>query len=109
MNAVVELNLALILFLPWYLILGWLFWRLSTRGAKPARRLAALAVLGIALGAAGGAGVWAYGYADPAAGPIWKQVLACVVGYGAFLGVLLLGIAFGTTANARTATLRTAG
>lgn len=92
-NAVVELNLALLLFLPWYVLLGWLFWRMTARHRTAGRKLVALAFLCISLFAAGLAGVWAYGYADTSAGAIWKQVLACVVGYGAFLGVLLAGFA----------------
>ena len=93
MNTVVELNLALILFLPWYALLGWLFWRLRARGAQARRKLVVLALLVVALLAAGVAGIWAFGHADPAAGAIWKQVLACVVGYGVFLGVLVAGFA----------------
>jgi hypothetical protein len=92
-NPTVELNLALLLFLPWYLLLGWLFWRLRARGGAPARKLAAFAFLVVALVAAAFAGIWALKHADPSAGAIWKQVLACVVGYGAFLGVLVAGSA----------------
>ena len=36
---------------------------------------------------------WAYGYADPRWGGMWKQILATSVAYGAFL--LVLGVAFG--------------
>lgn len=91
MNALVELNLALILFLPWYVLLGWLFWRATARGRATARKLKAACLLGIALGAAAISGPWAYGVADAAAGAIWRQVLACVAGYGAFLAVLAAG------------------
>jgi hypothetical protein len=92
MNAIVELNLALILFLPWYVLLAWLFWRMRARGAGTRRKLAVFGLLLAALIVAGLAGVWAYGFADPTAGAIWKQVLACVVGYGGFLAVLLAGL-----------------
>lgn len=88
MNPLVELNLALILFLPWYLLLGWLHWRLTTRGADGRRKLVSLGVLVAAFIAAGFAGTWAFHRADPGAGAIWKQVLASAVGYGAFLAVL---------------------
>ena len=93
MNPFVELNLALILFLPWYVLLGWVFWRARARGASTSRKLLALGFLAVSLAAAGFTGVWAYGFADPSAGAIWKQILACVVGYWAFLGVLALGFA----------------
>lgn len=93
MHAIVELNLALILFLPWYVLLAWLFWHMRARGKSTSTRLAALAFLVGSLAAAGIAGAWAFGHADPSAGAIWKQVLACVVGYGTFLAVLTLGFA----------------
>ena len=91
MNAIVELNLALILFMPWYLLLGWLFWRVRARGASSARKFVALAIRLASMVAAGTTGVWAYGIADTSSGMIWRQILACVVGYWAFLVVLAAG------------------
>jgi hypothetical protein len=108
MNASVELNLALILFLPWYVLLGWLFWRVAARGGTAGRKLLAIFVLGISLGAAAISGLWAYGFADAAAGAIWRQVFACVVGYGAFLAVLGSGfIVIRTWSGTRPATSHT--
>ena len=91
MNPIVELNLALILFLPWYALLGWVFWRMRARGGSGMRKLLALAFLAVALAAAGFTGVWAYGFADIARGAIWRQIFACMLGYWAFLGVLVAG------------------
>ncbi len=91
MNPFVELNLSLILLLPWYVVLGWVFWRLTARRGGVARRLLALGVLVGAIAAAAGSGIWAFRHADPSAGAIWRQVLASAIGYGAFLGVLAAG------------------
>jgi hypothetical protein len=92
MNPLVELNLALILFLPWYLILGVLFWRYRPRPVSTRGRLFDAAALLLALLAAAIGGWWSFRHADAAAGAIWRQVLASVVGYGMFL--LVLTIAF---------------
>ncbi|HNR92332.1 MAG TPA: hypothetical protein PKO41_07895 [Dokdonella sp.] len=91
MNPVIELNLSLILLLPWYLVLGWLYWRVTARGRGARRSALALGVLAAAIAAATWAGAWAFAHADPAAAAIWKQVLASALGYGAFLGVLAIG------------------
>ena len=92
MNADVAPHLALLLFLPWYAVLGWLFWRMRGSGGSAVRRLTVLAIIGASLLSAGIAGVWAYHHADASVGAIWKQVLACAVGYAAFLVGLVAGI-----------------
>lgn len=91
MSPAVAPFLALVLFLPWYLLLGWLFWRATASGQPVVARSAALGILLLSLAVAGGAGFWAFGHASDASGAIWKQVLACLVGYGAFLACLFLG------------------
>ena len=86
--------LALVLFLPWFLMLGALFWLFprQPRGAKrKAFDVAALAVA-LALSFAGMRAGYALGAADLASGPIWKQVLATLVAYGAFLFALTLAV-----------------
>jgi hypothetical protein len=85
----VESNLALILFLPWFVVLGVLFWvfprqpRTRARTAFDALSLLA-SVLAFLL-----ANHWALGYADTRHGRLWPQILATSVGYGAFLATLL--------------------
>jgi len=80
--------LALILFLPWFSILAALFW-LWPRGPRHARRIAFdAASLALALLAAAAGMRWSLADADPRFGPMWPQVLATSVAYGAFLGVL---------------------
>ena len=86
--------LALILFLPWFLLLGSLFW-LFPRQPRGARRKAFdLATLAIAFVLSFFGMQWGYalGVADVGTGAIWKQVLATLVAYGAFLVVLTVAI-----------------
>jgi quinol-cytochrome oxidoreductase complex cytochrome b subunit len=90
MNHIVALNLSLILLLPWYLVLGIVYWRTRRKPASAAQRGVDVASLLLALAAAALGGYWSFGQADPQAGAIWKQVLASLVGYGLFLLVLAL-------------------
>lgn len=91
MNSTVAVNLGLILLLPWYLVLGIVFWRTRKPPYGLARRLTDAAVLLLALAGAGIGGYWSFHHADPGAGAIWKQVLASLVGYGVFLLILACG------------------
>lgn len=88
MHAQVELNLAMILFLPWFAILGALFWFYPRQPRGGLRRGVDVAALALALLASWIGMRWGMLNADPGAGAIWKQVLACLVAYGAFLAVL---------------------
>ena len=88
MSAGVQINLALILFLPWFLILGILYWWVPREPRSVARRVFDTVALVLAVGAFTLSVHWAYSYADIRYGAMWKQVLATAVGYGVFLGVL---------------------
>ncbi|MCD9029308.1 hypothetical protein LDO26_13985 [Luteimonas sp. BDR2-5] len=92
MNAQVELNLALLLFLPWFLVLGVLFcvFPRQPRGAR--RVLYDMASLALAVAAFVLSIHWAQQSADPGHGRMWAQILATATGYGVFLAVL--GMAF---------------
>ena len=90
MSPLVEVNLALILFLPWFLILGTLFWLYPRRPRGAKRRLfdaVSLCCAGVAFVLAV---QWAHAGADPSYGRMWKQVFATSVGYGVFLAAMLL-------------------
>ena len=88
MNALVESNLAFVLFLPWYAVLAALFW-FYPRGKRSVReRIFDIVALLVAILAAVAGGLWGFGNADTAVGAIWKQVLASLVCYGLFLAVL---------------------
>lgn len=88
----VELHLALILFLPWFAVLGGLYWLFPRQPRTPARRLYDAGVL-LTAGALSVAGMrWGFLHADPQAEAIWKQILATLVAYGGFLGIVALAI-----------------
>lgn len=86
-------DLALILFLPWFLILGALYWIYPrTLPATPLRRRFDLGMLALAFVASFIAGRWGYAIASTSieAGPIWRQVLASLLAYKAFLAVIVI-------------------
>ena len=89
MSPLVEVNLALILFLPWFAILGVLFWMYPRQPRTAARRMFDAAALAAATAGFVLALQWAYASADPSYGRMWKQVFATSVGYGVFLALLL--------------------
>lgn len=88
MNPLVELNLALVLFLPWFAILGTLYWCFPRQPRHAARRLFDAAALAIAAIAFVLSVHWAHVNADPAYGKMWRQILATALGYGVFLAML---------------------
>ena len=88
MNPLVELNLSLILFLPWFAILGVLFWLFPRQPRDAARRVFDTVSLLLSLAAFLASIWWSFHNADPGHGAMWKQVLATALGYGVFLAVL---------------------
>lgn len=92
MNAQVQLHLALILFLPWFAILGSLFWFYPRAPRTRARRVFDIAALMVAIIAFVIAVRWGHAIAQPTgtAGNIWRQVVATATGYGVFLAVMTL-------------------
>ena len=93
MSGLVELNLALILFLPWFFVLGTLFWLYPRQPRDAARRLFDLAALALSLFAFVLSVHWAHRHADPGYGGMWRQVLATAVGYGVYLAAMLAAFA----------------
>ncbi len=88
MNPTIAVNLALLLFLPWFAILGVLFW-VYPRQPRGARRvLFDLASLVLSVAAFLLSIHWAHAVADRSHGDMWQQILATAVGYGVFLAVL---------------------
>ncbi|WMJ71347.1 hypothetical protein [Stenotrophomonas sp. 24(2023)] len=86
--------LSLLLFLPWFLLLGSLFWLFPRQPRTARRRLFDGGTLLLALVLSVLAMHWGYrmGLAEQGAGPIWPQVLAVLYAYGAFLAVLVLAV-----------------
>lgn len=90
MNPLVELNLALILFLPWFAILGTLYWVYPRQPRHRARLAFDSVALLVALAAFMVSMYWSHANADPQFGPMWRQVLATAFGYVVFLALLTL-------------------
>ncbi len=90
MNPLVELNLAMILFLPWFLILGVLYWVYPRQSPRPHKRsLFDAAALALAV-VAGVLGTWwSLDIADTGYGKLWPQILASTLSYAFFLAVML--------------------
>ena len=88
MSPLVAENLALLLFLPWFLILGVLFWMVPRQPRGARRVVFDLLSLGVALSAFLLSIHWAHAAADRGHGAMWAQILATAVGYGVFLAAL---------------------
>ena len=86
--------LAILLFLPWFLLLGALFWLFPRQPRNPRRKAFDIAALVVAFVMSFVGMQWGYalGLADVGTGAIWKQVLATLVAYGAFLFVLTVAV-----------------
>ncbi len=92
MNPLVELNLTLILFLPWFAILGTLYWLFPRRPRGVARMLYDLATLALSVAVFLWSVHWSMANAATQYGKLWPQILATALGYGVFLAAL--GLAF---------------
>lgn len=92
MSQTVQLNLAMILFLPWFAILGGLFWVYPRLPRTRARNVFDIASLLVATVAAVIGTWWSYWNADLSVSAIWRQVLASSISYGLFLGVMTIAI-----------------
>ncbi len=92
MNPLIAHNLALILFLPWYAILGALFWFYPRQPRDGARRVFDSVSLALAIAAAAAGTGWGIANASPQPGVMWRQVLATSVSYGLFLAVLTVAL-----------------
>ena len=98
--------LSLLLFLPWFTLLGALFWCSPPDPPPSARRSSAPLSLLLAFPLSAIAMLWGHhiGVVQGDAGPIWRQVLAVLYAYGAFLAVLVLAILLRGSWLARRAT-----
>ena len=84
--------LALVLFAPWFALLGWVYWSFPrAHVVSPARRRFDVAVLAFALVATIAAMLVAYRMPWANTGSLWPQVIATLAAYHAFLLVLGVG------------------
>lgn len=88
MNEAVQLNLAFILFLPWYAILGVLYWLFPRQPRTLIRWSFDVLALTVATLATIASTQWSFRSADTSIDVIWPQVLAAAVSYGVFLGTM---------------------
>ncbi|MBS0591507.1 MAG: hypothetical protein JSR65_12840 [Proteobacteria bacterium] len=87
----IQIDLAFILFLPAFCLVGALYWLYPRAPRDNMRRLADLAVLALAVIASISAMRWGFRSASGVGGNLWKQVLATLLAYGCFLAVLGVG------------------
>jgi hypothetical protein len=90
MNPLVELNLTLILFLPWFAILATLYWIFPRQPRGAARVLYDVVSLALSVAAFLWSVYWSIENADTGYGRLWPQILATALGYGVFLAALAL-------------------
>jgi hypothetical protein len=111
MNPAIQISLALILCLPTFAILGALYCVYPKSPAGARRRIIDLAVILIATVLSVVAMRWGFRSATGVGGALWKQVLATLLAYGAFLGVLSAGwlVRAGLPRLMRSVSTRTAG
>lgn len=84
-------NLALVLFAPWFAILGWAFWNYPRSHAiGRGRRRFDLIALAVAVSLSAIAMRWAYSMPVDNAGSLWPQVVATLAAYHVFLLVLVV-------------------
>lgn len=86
--------LSLLLFLPWFALLGSLFCLYPRQRGVRRRRWFDAVALALALLLSVLAMHWGYrlGRADSTAGAIWPQVVAVLYAYGAFLAVMAAAV-----------------
>lgn len=85
--------LSLLLFLPWFCVMGALYWWLPRQPRHRARTLFDASMLVLALLVSTGFMLWGYrvGAAEMAQG-LWKQIMAVLYAYGGFLAVMVLAL-----------------
>ena len=93
MQTVFGATLAFFLFLPVFAILGALYCAFPRKPRDAARLLTDLAALIVAAAISLFAMRWGFALALGVAGPIWKQILATLFAYAAFLASIGVAIA----------------
>ncbi|MGR4895374.1 hypothetical protein ACIPR8_08860 [Stenotrophomonas sp. LARHCG68] len=85
--------LSLLLFLPWFCVMGALYWWFPRQPRHLTRTLFDAGMLVLALLVSAGFMHWGYrvGAAEVADG-LWKQIMAVLYAYGGFLAVMVLAL-----------------
>ena len=88
MHPTISHYLTVLLFLPWFAILGTLFWMLPRAPRDAARRRFDTVALLLCSAAFVFSVDWAMTHADTQHGALWPQIFAVAVSYGVFLAAL---------------------
>jgi hypothetical protein len=91
-NPLVELNLAMILFVPWFSILAALFWMFPRQPRNAARKAFDIVSLVLATTLATFGMQWSVHNAEPGFGHMWQQILSTMMAYGGFLMVMAVAV-----------------
>ncbi len=85
--------LSLLLFLPWFCVMGALYWWFPRQPRTRARTVFDSTMLVLALLVSAGMMHWGYrvGAAEMADG-LWKQIMAVLYAYGGFLAVMVMAL-----------------
>ena len=85
--------LSLLLFLPWFCVMGALYWWFPRQPRNRTRTVFDASMLVLALVASIGFMLWGHhvGGTEVAEG-LWKQILAVLYAYGGFLAVMVLAL-----------------
>jgi hypothetical protein len=100
MAADIQINLALILFLPAFCIVGALYWFYPRTPHGAWRRIADLCALALAAWTSVVAMHWGFRTATGVGGTLWRQVFSTLLAFGCFFGII------GAAAFIRTLLLR---
>ena len=92
MNPLVELNLAMILFVLWFSILAVLFWIFPRQPRNASRKAFDIVSLVLAMAAATFGMQWSVHNAEPGYGHMWQQILSTMMAYGGFLMVMTVAV-----------------
>lgn len=92
MNAFFSTGLSFLLFLPTFLIVGALYCAFPRRPRGAARWLADIGVVLVAAALSILAMRWGFHVSAGRGGDLWKQIVATLLAYGVFLGVLAVAL-----------------
>lgn len=92
MNPTIETGLAFILFLPVFAIIGALYCLFPRKPRGALRLFGDLAVLLLAAVLSVFAMRWGFHAAAGVAGALWKQIVATLLAYGAFLAIVCMAL-----------------
>lgn len=93
MHSLFESDLSFLLFLPTFAIIGALYCAFPRRPRSALRWLADIAVVLMAAVLSIIAMRWGFRASIGSGGALWKQIVATLLAYGVFLGVLVIALA----------------